>query len=299
MQTDLLFVTGAHKSSTSTLVGFLNSHPEIFVGYEMNVCSNIPSKYSKRFLKHFPQAHQYFRYNPNYCLPYRQLSNWLKQQGYSYRYLGDKIPTLNPDILSKTNSSKTIFIVRDLESWLLKDFIQDLYLTRHNVVPAACDLVSFLIKSRVTPNVLVLSMHEFLYSIDDATLKIADFLKLDASDFKKDWFNYLKSDGDEAKKSLQWEQSHPSSLKKASKPDITYKARSHSPLNPVLSIFSKYLNYEKTDLADADDDLKFLENYRKNCFSINECYETFGDSKQGVTRKSSLNSKLKNLRFWR
>ena len=191
-----------------------------------------------------------------------------------------------------------IFIVRDLESWLLKDFIQDLYLTRQNVVPAACDLVSFLIKSRTTQNVLVLSMREFLYNIDDATLRIADFLELDASDFKKDWFDHIESTDDEVKKSLRWEQSHPSSLKKTAKPDITYTARNHSPLNPLLSIFSKYLDFENNDIADAADDLKFLENYRKNCFTIDECYETFCDNRK-TTSKQSLNSKLKKLRFWK
>lgn len=57
-----LFITGAPKTATSTLVGILNCHPNIFILYETYLNQGWLSKYGKRFLAKYPNARYLFKY---------------------------------------------------------------------------------------------------------------------------------------------------------------------------------------------------------------------------------------------
>ena len=48
---NLLFIVGAHKTATSTLVGMLNCHPDIFILYETALNQSLISRHGRRFLK--------------------------------------------------------------------------------------------------------------------------------------------------------------------------------------------------------------------------------------------------------
>ncbi len=42
----IVFITGAHKTGTSPIVGILNCHPKIFILYETILHRGLPGKYA-------------------------------------------------------------------------------------------------------------------------------------------------------------------------------------------------------------------------------------------------------------
>ena len=55
-----LFVIGLMSTGTSSLVGLLNSHKNIFVMYEVDLKNNFISKYGKQILRSLPESRPFF-----------------------------------------------------------------------------------------------------------------------------------------------------------------------------------------------------------------------------------------------
>ena len=51
-----LFVQGVQKTGTSTLVGILNCHPQVFLMYETDLNRTMISNYGNQILERLPQA---------------------------------------------------------------------------------------------------------------------------------------------------------------------------------------------------------------------------------------------------
>ena len=118
---EIIFIIGAHKTATSTLVGMLNCHPEIFLLYETELYQPHISRHAKRFLAQYPDARFLFRSSEDLHALYSQLQEFLKSKGYPYKYVGDKLPGLNANFHVSLNAFKVIFSVRDIRTWLGKD----------------------------------------------------------------------------------------------------------------------------------------------------------------------------------
>ncbi len=75
---DEIFIIGAHKTATSTLVGMLSCHPEIFLLYENELYQPHISRHGKRFLAQYPDARFLFRSSEDLQALYSQLREFLR-----------------------------------------------------------------------------------------------------------------------------------------------------------------------------------------------------------------------------
>jgi len=262
------------------MVGFLNSHPDIFVGYEMRIPTARPSKYAIKFLAKYPETRKFFHYDADYASAYRKLADWLAARGFSYKFFGDKSPNLDPPGLAAIAAHPVLFMVRDIRSWLAKDGVIQIYQSKHDVTPCAIAYTDILMRSHLLPNVLHVGMSEFFSDLARVKHKIADWLGADLAGFRDDWWasvgNYAL---DDPKSALNWWKGHPSSTMAPAVEDTRFELRSPCPLGPVFDLFDKYVEGRRFGSREVNDDLAQLHCLRDIVAPLDSCFRAISRSR--------------------
>jgi len=108
MNQSILFIASAGQTASSTLLGMLNCHPDIFRFYEADLYKSLPSKYAKRFLETYPDARYFMGYYDDIGAPYKLAKDFLSRKGYEFKIVGDKIDGLDYNF-DKLKKYKVIF----------------------------------------------------------------------------------------------------------------------------------------------------------------------------------------------
>lgn len=277
---NIVFIIGPHKTGTSTLVGILNQHPDIFILYETFLFRSIPSKYGIRFLKKYPKARYLFRSYANITELYIKLNNFLKKKGFNFQIIGDKYPTIDTKILKFFEDQKIIFTIRDIETWLCKNKILSIYKHYRDIIPVALDYSIFFLKSFLLKDVLHIRLEDLIYENEKVIRDIGEFLKIDLFNYAKNyWVNFDVFCNQEPKKIQGWEKSHQSSKIPPQKEDTIVKLNKEFEFwEQLLPIFKKYYNNinKKFKKIEVEEDILKIEDLIKySPINIRNAYEEY------------------------
>lgn len=242
MKESILFIIGAGKTASSTLLGMLNCHPDIFLFYETDLYKNIPSKYSRRFLETYPDARYLMGHQDDVGVPYEQAREFLRRKGYDFKIIGDATHELDFS-LDKLKKYRVIYIIRDIKTWLRKDGVVITYTSRKDIVPAARDYTISFLQSFLLPDILHIRMEDIIQDNQGVIDKMSGFLGIELNLGK--WWEKIDKQGN-PKKAQRWWEGHPSSLTEPKKVDVNIEIKSHTFWDTMLPIFNKYYqNLEK------------------------------------------------------
>jgi hypothetical protein len=252
----LLFVVGPHKTFTSSLVGFLNACPDVFLLYETEPYAARPTKWALRLLENKPELRKCFAKGDEIERTYRTLYQHLCVGRSEFLYFGDKIATIDDSHFDLFRKFKKIVTIRDLRTWLAKESIREAYALDADIVPAACQYVRFLIKSRLADDVLLITLEEAVENLRRQQKRISAFLGDDLNIPREWWRSVGEYDATDPKSLQPWWERHASSSVEAERLDIECQISSHPFWNAILPIFNKYYDRAaKTSAADAENDL--------------------------------------------
>jgi len=252
-KSDIIFIIGAHKTATSTLVGMLNCHPEIFLLYETELYQPHISRHGKRFLTQYPDARFLFRGSMGLYPLYSQLKEFLRDKGYSYKYVGDKLPGLNGNFHTSLNTFKVIFSARDIRTWLGKDSVIRKYQMKEDVIPAAIDYSICFLKSFNLSHVFHVRMEDLISQNEILLKKLGEFLSLDLNRHIQKWWQKIPiTDKNNPKASDPWWETHVSSLRQPQKNDTITQISEHPFWNEILPIFDKYYQNLEGDFTSSE-----------------------------------------------
>lgn len=252
-----LFVIGLQKTGTSSLVGLLNSHPSIFVMYEVALKNSLISKYGKEIIYHIPETRRCFNEFENEENLYLNFFDILEKLNYKdkIKYFGDKLLRNEFIIGNKMSSCFTIFMVRDIKTWLCKPQIIQQYMTNVDILTPSITYLKYLIESFKVERSLRLKMEDLVIDQDKVIKKISNFLELDSDSFDKKWWYRLgKYEENSIKSKITWYSKHLSSHTKPSELDTTAKISDHKFWKDYLLIFNKY--YENLEMKFDNDEIE-------------------------------------------
>ena len=310
-ETRILFIQGVHKTGTSTLVGILNCHPEIFMLYETDMAKLRIGKHGNELLEGYPKARRFFYNTVDIGAPYKEFLSYLYQlhpNKKKYRYFGNKIISFDPEITnrSRSNQYKTIYTMRDIRSWLCKEAIVRFYRTDLDIVPVAIEYLRFIIGTYKHPDCLRIKLEDMIERNEEVLSALSSFLDLDIKTFADQWWSKMGvySD-DDPKRLIPWYSggSHSSSRVKPEKLDTSYKLSSNPFWEEFLPLFDKY--YYRGNLIDSDEgeidrsDCAQLQDFiiRYSPLPLGKCYrEIFTQTLSSNSTTLSSNSVVPNKR---
>lgn len=305
---NILFIAGAHKTATSTLVGMLNCHPEIFILYETGLYEPHITRHGKRFLAQYPDARFLFRSSEDRNFLYSQLREFLGTKGYQYKYVGDKLPGLDPKRLGTLDAFKVIFTIRDIRTWLCKSSVVRKYITEHDVVPSAIDYCVFFLNSFKLSHVFHVRMEDVIANNENLIEDMGRFLQLNLHDHLETWWDKVEiTDKNDPKASDQWWESHHSSLLSPRKGDTVAQVSTHPFLEKLMPIFNKYYNgvgheFDVSEIKQDIDQLCQLKRFSpvpvNEAFSFVESH-SISEVRRNMGVKKKLKRGLNFLRFSR
>jgi len=160
-----LFVLELIKTGTSSMVGLLNSHQNIFIMYEVNPRSTHISKYGKQLLNVLPEARVEFNNYLNFEESYNGIFKAIKRSKFSdeLKYFGDKL-VLNEFLgfEKEFSDSNIIFMIRDIKTWLCKKQVIESYMTDIDIVSRSINYLKFLINTFKFTNSIKIKMEDFI-----------------------------------------------------------------------------------------------------------------------------------------
>jgi len=279
-ETDLLFVVGGQSSGTSTLVGTLNAHPDIFLLYETRMNRTAVSRYGNQLLDSFPEVRPYFRGGPDVGQPYKQLAAFLNDKlGKSYRYIGDKLITLDADGTFGSRPYRTIFALRDIRTWLCKKQIVKWYRTDLDIVAPALTYLAMVCRSCGHQLSYRVPLEQLIEQHESVVDGLSGFLDLDLRGPAAEWWLHVGDyDSGDPKGAQDWASVHPSSRRPPTTLDTTVEIKSHPFWDEFLPLFEKYYGSGCPDPALAGEiaaDLEKAENLMR--FAPLPLAEAFGD----------------------
>jgi SAM-dependent methyltransferase len=243
---ELLFVVGGFKSGTTTLMGMLNCHKDIYLEGELFG----HKKSMNRFRQDYPEVVSICsmsgrpRFYTDY-IKYIENSRGL----YNYKYVGEKIATLSSKDLWEVKDSKVIFICRDIRTWLAKPALPRIPICRGKVWPTqfAVEYTSLLINSFGLPRCFCLKMEDMLGDNTVALQQIGKFIDMPLETDISGWWRRMGkyNNTDDPKGKMEWWIKQPSSLVGPSKTkrDLVVSINEQHPVwKAVLPIFDKYYN---------------------------------------------------------
>lgn len=269
-KTDPLFIQGVQKTGTSTLVGMLNTHPEIFILYETRMDRSLVSKYGNQLLEGFPEARRFFRNTSDIGQPYMEFTRFLERRipEFHYRYLGDKIISLNSQETHRVKSYRTIYAIRDVRTWLCKEQIIRHYRNDIDLIPPAIDYLRYVIGIHRYSNCLRIRLEDIVERNDQVLSTLSQYLDLDISLHADHWWQKIgQYESKNPKNLIKWFSGHASSKVKPDRLDTVVEIKSHPFWNDFLPLFDKYykaevfrefnINEVNADLAQAEDLLEY------------------------------------------
>lgn len=295
MNQPILFIIGATKTASSTLLGMLNCHPDIFLFYETDLYKSQPSKYSRCFLETYPDARYLMGHQDDIGIPYKQAKNFLSGKGYEFKIIGDATHELDSN-LDKLKKYKAIFIVRDIKTWLRKDAVVFAYSTKKDIIPAAVDYTVSFLQSFLLPDALRIRMEDIIQDNQGVINKISDFLGIELNLGK--WWEKIDKQG-YPKNAQRWWEGHPSSLVEPKKLDIKIEIKPHIFWDAILPIFDKYYQNPEKDFSQAEvgHDIEELKKLNKlSPVNLASIYSNYWSSALiPKDKKMSANEKLKHF----
>lgn len=295
MEPTILFIVSAGQTASSTLLGMLNCHPDIFLFYETDLYKSMPSKYSRRFLETYPDARYFMGYYDDIGVPYKQAKDFLSRKGYEYKIVGDKIDGLDYNF-DKLKKYKVIFIIRDIRTWLRKEGVASMYTAQKDIIPTAVDYTVYFLQSFLLPDALHIRTEDIIQDNQGVINKISDFLGMELNLGK--WWEKIEKQG-YPKKAQRWWEGHVSSLVEPKKLDVRIEIKPHIFWDTLLPIFNKYYqNLEKNfSSAEISHDIEELKKLNKlSPVSIVSIYDNYWKDKLiPKDNKKSANKKLKCL----
>lgn len=291
MKSKLVFITGPQKTATSKLALMLNCYQNIFISYEWDIANNVISKHSKKFLAQYPEARFLFREDESLLALYSELEKLFEKRGFKFSIIGDKLPSINKQILNKFSPYKVIFTIRDLESWLCKDDVQKTYLTNYDVVPTAIAYCSLFLNSFLTKDILRLRMADIIQDDRGTIGKVGAFFDMDLAYTGFNWQNQLNQLENHSLYAFdKWwmGRSHGSAALKSINFDTFTEINPHPFWDTILPIFNKYYtqidgNFSK---AEIDDDITKLKTMRQfSSVPIDKAY-TSVENKELIKEKN-------------
>ena len=238
-----LFVHGVEKTGTSTLVGILNSHPEVFVLYETMLDNCRISKYGNQLLEEFPEARVLFRKTTNIAEPYLKLAKMIqrKNPGYNYRYIGDKLISLDPARTQPEVPHKTIYTFRDARTWLPKGQIVKYYRTDLDLVAPAVEYLRYIISSFQYRNSMHVRLNDIVFRNQDLLAALSDYLGLSIIEYADQWWQTAGSyPKDDPKRLFKWFIGHHSSKVQPKELDTSVVLQQVPFWEEYLPLFDKY-----------------------------------------------------------
>lgn len=242
---NILMVLGAQKTGTSTLVGLLNCHPDIFVSHEWFVNKRM-TKYAHRFFRKYSIIErERFKKRKPLKSSFRKFNNRLEAHEFYYSYIGDKWPMLFSEnttnqYIKELQECYSIFMIRDLRTWLCHNIIQHLYKSIDDVVVPSIKYVNYFIKSFELKNCLRIRLDD-LHKSDEVVQSVYDFLEMENDGYMQDWWDKIDEPLDDVKAMHPWWERHTSSLHPFIRPDISVEInKEHVFWQRILPIFDKY-----------------------------------------------------------
>ncbi len=260
-----LFVIGLMSTGTSSLVGLLNSHENIFVMYEVDLKNDFISKYGKQILKSLPESRTFFNAFASEDFLYEKFYEVLKNSKYNDEliFFGDKLLKNDFRVANKIKNSKTIFMVRDIKTWLCKKQVKENYLTELDIVTPSINYLIYLINSFEVKQSMRIKMENLILNQEIVIENISEFLKVDKNSFNKRWWLKLgKYKKGSIKKHITWYKSHLSAHMKPNRLDLEAKLAEHKYWEEYLPIFKKYYDNLNKNFTKKErkKDVDFLEN---------------------------------------
>lgn len=323
MSTEYLFIAGTHKTGTSTILGVLNSHPEVLIMYEyLNnypKVSNSDHIYNKalsgKLNGHINSLKKKGDSNPITKILDDTLEIVSKNREHPYRFFGSKFAGLNKnlDLIRRHNC---IYSIRDLKTWLAKPSINSLYSARRNkrmFTSTAADYTMNFIRTFGYDNCLRISMEEFVLDTHSAVSKIDARFGLDVLNYYSDWASKIKQLDDPNK--LIWPDwnKHSSSFSTSGILDTIVQTSKNPVFDDICEIFYKYYNnldgkYSKDEIKSDIGKLREFKINRKKHTSFKDVYSSFSynnivsDIPEVVfsrkVRELSMASNASSGKFW-
>jgi hypothetical protein len=289
-----LFIQGPQKSGTSTLVGILNTHPEILLLYETRMDQGNITKYGNQLLEKIPDVRKYFRVASDISDPYLDLGEHLMRSfpDLNYRYVGDKLISLNPQETWNKNLNKTIYTIRDIRTWLAKEQIVRYFRTDLDIVSPSIDYLRYLMGSCLHPDRIHIKLEDILNDDQGVITRLSDFLDLDLSSHAGEWWKTIgKYDQNDPKSYTRWFDGHQSSRIKPGKPDTVVELSPNPFWQNYLPLFDKYFQRCQQGNIQPDEiqaDLGLLNEIQQySPIKLIDAYQNIDTERLGVPEKSA------------
>lgn len=240
-----LYILGPQKTGTSSMVGLLNSHPKIFCMYEVNLNQPIMKRYGIQLINALPNSLRYFNEYGDLENNINELFKEIQKSKFEsqYKYFGDNIITLNPYLTVNHQASKTIFMTRDITTWLCKEGIKKNYGTSIDILNPSVEYFKFLANSFNVKRSIRIKMEDLVINGDMVLEKLQFFLNLEEEKFPKNWYQNLDTHSSKSLKYyLTWYDSHLSSKEHSKKLDLEVEINKNKFWDDFLPLFYKYYN---------------------------------------------------------
>ncbi len=240
---NLLFVQGVQKTGTSTLIGILNCHPEIFLLYETRMAQALVSRYGNQILDRFPEARRFFRRDCDRNQPYREFFAFIESKfpSHHYRYVGDKLIDFDVELIPTQPDQRVVYALRDIRTWLAKEQIVKYYRTDLDVVPATVQYLNYVIGTFRRRNACRVWMEDLINNNDLQIARLGQYLDLDLSKHTDRWWERTATtDANDPKSLSDWSRGHPSSRLPPTQLDTDVALCDCEFWEEVLDLFDRY-----------------------------------------------------------
>lgn len=290
---ELLFILGGPKTATSSLCGLLNSHPDIFVMYEVFLNQSYPSRYARKLLRHSPGMQPFFlhRFGGGRLDNYLRAHEWLRSQGFAGRYFGDKFADIDTGYAETMRESRVVYCVRPLPEWVAKGSVRAWYPLDANVVPCAVQYTKHFLESFLLPKVFHVRMDDFLATNDRLVDSLWAFLEVDPPERRSSWWETIgKYPPEDPKIAITWWKGHMSSAVPPLGNDTKVELKETAFWSDILPLFDRYYKAagqgERPSRSQVEADLRNLDTLvAKYQFSIEESYAALDSKARGKAMK--------------
>lgn len=288
---NFLFILGAQKTGTSTVLGILNCHPELFIAFEWFLDKHVSKFGWKYYRNYFVKEENRINKRKSITKNYKMIRHYLKKAGYNYKYFGDKHPRLgNKKLLDRRMKEYgphyIVFTVRDIRTWLCHSKVNGLYKTRKNIVPATIRYLYYFVSSFKLEKCLVVRMED-LFAHDALIKRIDNFLPDIDCSCMSNWWDKIGKYDDFNKNLNDWWNDHQSALVKPFRQDVQVSLKQNDFFDAALNIFDKYyFNIDaKFEESEIDNDLANILDLDKisDYEPIENCYDNFFQSPVRLT----------------
>jgi len=304
LNADLLFVIGQGKTGTSTVVGILNSHPDILLFYEAYLIRHNPILPRRIELqKTYPDLSPLLDSAPTFRDTYLRAGGYFQERGHSYRYFGEKMLSkmLSEEQMRSAGQFRVIFVVRDIRTWLCKNIVVSAFIQSEDLATMAVRYVDDLLQTFAWPKCLRIRMEDLILQNDRVLADLSAFLGLELAQTASNWWDTIGHypDGD-PKRAIDWWSHHDSSRLKPTRQDTEVTLRDHPLWHALLPVFDKYYGNPATVFPPDEivADRQRLRQVLPCSVTHEDLYESvrsvsFGSGPEGAAGHRSTNPKAK------